>query len=108
MLQINPSWFQIDPWLIVTGIICIIAFIAATVIWGIRAHQLSQTQIGVGYIDDCLILALNYVTDYAYSGSVSVNHTVMMQFALRTLGGNTGPGASALNTGMPAALSGIR
>ncbi|HEY1362757.1 MAG TPA: LPS-assembly protein LptD [Xanthobacteraceae bacterium] len=76
--------------------------------YDLRAHQLSQTQIGVGYIDDCLILALNYVTDYAYSGSVSVNHTVMMQFALRTLGGNTGPGASALNTGMPAALSGIR
>ena len=52
-------------------------------------HQVSQTQIGVGYVDDCLILALNYITDYAYSGSVSVNHTYMMQIALRTLGGTT-------------------
>jgi len=58
--------------------------------YDIRAHDLSQTQIGVGYIDDCLILALNYIEDYAYSGSLSVNRTVMMQLSLRTLGGTTG------------------
>ncbi len=57
--------------------------------YDLRANQLSQTQLGVGYVDDCLILALNYITDYAYSGSVSVNHTFMMQLSLRTLGGNT-------------------
>ena len=66
-------------------------------------HKMSQTQIGLGYIDDCLILALNYVTDYAYAGSVSVNHSVMMQFSLRTLGGNTS-GQSA--TGMPGLTGG--
>ena len=67
--------------------------------YDLRAHAVSQTQIGVGYVDDCLILALNYITDYAYSGSVSVNHTFMMQLSLRTLGGNTnnGAGVSALN-----------
>jgi LPS-assembly protein len=76
--------------------------------YDLRAHELSQTQIGVGYIDDCLILALNYITDYAYSGSVSVNHTFMMQLSLRTLGGNTsGPGAAALDTGVPG-LAGVR
>lgn len=63
--------------------------------YDLQAHQVSQTQIGVGYIDDCLILALNYITDYAYSGSVSVNHTYLMQLSLRTLGGNTGGGAGA-------------
>jgi LPS-assembly protein len=57
--------------------------------YDLRAHELSQTQVGVGYIDDCLILALNYITDYAYSGSLSVNHTFMMQVSLRTLGGNS-------------------
>ena len=57
--------------------------------YDLRANQLSQTQLGVGYVDDCLILALNYITDYAYSGSLSVNHTFMMQLSLRTLGGNT-------------------
>jgi len=37
--QIDPSLFQLDPWLIVTVIICVIAFSAVTVIWGIRAHR---------------------------------------------------------------------
>ncbi len=73
--------------------------------YDLRADQLSQTQIGVGYIDDCLILALNYITDYAYSGSVSVNRTFMMQVSLRTLGGNVaGTSASALTN----TLSGTR
>ena len=53
--------------------------------YDIRAHELSQTQLGVGYVDDCLILALNYITDYAYSGSVSVNHTFMMQLSCAPL-----------------------
>ncbi|MFC2072596.1 NfeD family protein [Chloroflexota bacterium] len=39
MSQIDLSWFRIDPWLIVTLIICVIAFGAVTVIWGIRAHR---------------------------------------------------------------------
>ena len=39
MVQINPSWFQIAPWLIAVMIIGIIAFFAAAVYWGIRAHR---------------------------------------------------------------------
>ena len=71
-------------------------------------HQISQYQAGVGYIDDCIILGLNYITDYAYSGSVSVNHTFMMQLSLRTLGGNTGgsQGVSALNSGLNSGIPG--
>jgi LPS-assembly protein len=71
--------------------------------YDLRANQLSQTQLGVGYVDDCLILALNYITDYAYSGSVNVNHTFMMQLSLRTLGGNT---SGQPTTGMNSALAG--
>jgi len=37
--QINLGLFQMDVWLIVTLIICVIAFIAVTIIWGIRAHR---------------------------------------------------------------------
>ena len=74
--------------------------------YDLQAHQVSQTQVGIGYIDDCLILALNYITDYAYSGSVSVNHTYMMQVSLRTLGGNT-PGRGASSLGAPG-LTGTR
>jgi len=37
---VNTDWFQMDPWLIATVIILVVAFIAITVIWGIRAHRL--------------------------------------------------------------------
>ena len=83
-LKLNPNW---------------VMFGAAR--YDLRADEFSQTQIGVGYIDDCLILALNYITDYAYSGSVAVNRTFMMQLSLRTLGGNVaGQNASALSSGV--------
>jgi LPS-assembly protein len=65
----------------------------------LKAGKVSQTQVGVGYVDDCLILALNYITSYSYSGSTAANNTILMQISLRTLGGNTGgqpTGPSAL------------
>jgi len=37
--QIDPSWFRVDLWLIVLVAVCIVAFLAITVIWGIRAHR---------------------------------------------------------------------
>jgi LPS-assembly protein len=55
--------------------------------YDIAAGKFDQTRVGLGYIDDCFILGLNYFTDYTYSGNVGVNHTVMLQFNLRTLGG---------------------
>ena len=39
MFQIDPGWFQIDPWLIAIIVIFIVAFFAVTIIWGIRAHR---------------------------------------------------------------------
>ncbi len=39
MPQIDAGLFQIDPWLIIVGIICVVAFLAVTIIWGIRAHR---------------------------------------------------------------------
>ena len=39
MFQIDPSWFQVSPWLIVVVAICIIAFIALVINRGIRAHR---------------------------------------------------------------------
>jgi LPS-assembly protein len=84
-LKVNPNWVLLGG----AG-------------YDLHANQVTMTQVGVGYIDDCLILALNYITSYAYSGSVSVNHTYMMQVSLRTLGGNTSTGAqgiSGINSG---------
>ncbi len=39
MFQIDPSWFQVDPWLIAIVAICVIAFFAFVVNRGIRAHR---------------------------------------------------------------------
>ena len=39
MFQINPAWFQIDPWMIVLVVVVMAAFLAIAVIWGIRAHR---------------------------------------------------------------------
>jgi len=39
LFQIDPGWFQIDPWLIAIIVIFIVAFLAVTIIWGIRAHR---------------------------------------------------------------------
>jgi LPS-assembly protein len=88
-LKVNPNWVLLGG----AG-------------YDIHAKSITQTQIGVGYIDDCLILALNYITSYAYSGSVSVNHTYMMQVSLRTLGGTTNNGAPS--TGSTGAFGNTR
>jgi LPS-assembly protein len=62
-----------------------------TVLGGARYNlvdnQFDQTRIGLGYVDDCLILAVNYVTSYTYSGNPRIDHAVMLQLSLRTLGG---------------------
>jgi len=39
LFQIDPSWFQVDPWLVVLVVISIAVFIAVAIIWGIRAHR---------------------------------------------------------------------
>ena len=57
--------------------------------YDINAGSFDQTRLGFGYVDDCLILALNYITNYTYSGNVSTNHSVMLQLNLRTLGGTS-------------------
>jgi LPS-assembly protein len=55
--------------------------------YDLKNGQLNETQIGMGYVDDCLILALNYITEYQYTTTNEHNHTVMLQFSLRTIGG---------------------
>jgi LPS-assembly protein len=46
-----------------------------------------QTRLGLGYVDDCFMLSLNWLTGYTYTTTTPVrNSTVMIQFSLRTLG----------------------
>jgi LPS-assembly protein len=55
--------------------------------YDIEHANINQSRVGIGYIDDCFILGVNYITDYSYSGNVQSNHTVTLQMSLRTLGG---------------------
>ena len=58
--------------------------------YDIYADKFDQTRVGVGYVDDCLILALNYISSYNYgTGTPTRNDAVMLQLNLRTLGGGS-------------------
>ena len=57
--------------------------------YDIDAGKFDQSLLGLGYIDDCLILAVNYITSYTYSGNVTSDHAIMLQLSLRTLGGTS-------------------
>jgi LPS-assembly protein len=61
----------------------------AAIRYDVDAHSLAGTVFGLGYIDDCLIIALNYITNYTYSGNVGTDQRVMLQMTLRTLGGTS-------------------
>jgi LPS-assembly protein len=51
------------------------------------AHEFDQTRVGIGYTDDCLLLSLNYLTSFTYTGATPTpNNTFMLQLSLRTLG----------------------
>jgi len=39
LFQIDPSWFQVDLWLIIVVAICIVAFITFAINRGIRVHR---------------------------------------------------------------------
>jgi LPS-assembly protein len=58
--------------------------------YDIEAGKFDQTRVGIGYIDDCYMISLNYIGDFTYNGNVSANNTVMLQMSLRTLGGTNG------------------
>jgi LPS-assembly protein len=56
--------------------------------WDLEANKINQYVVGAGYVDDCFVLALNYVTSYNYSAGTApptLNHTVMFQIGLRTI-----------------------
>jgi LPS-assembly protein len=57
--------------------------------YDLDADRFDQTRIGVGYVDDCFILAANYITSYSYSGQAQTDHRLMLQLSLRTLGGTS-------------------
>jgi LPS-assembly protein len=67
--------------------------------WDLEANKINSYTLGAGYVDDCFVMALNYVTSYAYTTNLAVapvlSHAFMFQLGLRTLGtsGVAGSGA---------------
>ena len=64
--------------------------------WDLEANKVNQYIVGAGYVDDCFVLAANYLTSYNYSaGSTppTMNHTFMLQIGLRTIANSTGSSA---------------
>jgi LPS-assembly protein len=56
--------------------------------WDLVANQINQYIIGAGYVDDCFVLAANYVTSYSYAVGTTppvLSHAFMFQIGLRTL-----------------------
>jgi LPS-assembly protein len=55
--------------------------------YDLELHEFDQTRFGIGYTDDCLLVSLNYITSYTYTGTTPTpNNTFMFQMSLRTLG----------------------
>ena len=56
--------------------------------WDLEANKLNQYIVGAGYVDDCFVLAANYVTSYNYAAGTTppvLSHAFMLQIGLRTL-----------------------
>ena len=56
--------------------------------WDLEANKLNQYIVGAGYVDDCFVLAANYVTSYTYSAGTTppiLSHAFMLQIGLRTI-----------------------
>src|SRR4029078_3964747 len=70
--------------------------VAGSARWDLEANKLNQYIVGAGYVDDCFVLAANYVTSYNYSAGAAplvLGLAYMLQIALRTLA-NTSSAAS--------------
>jgi LPS-assembly protein len=56
--------------------------------WDLEANKINQYVIGAGYVDDCFVMAINYVTSYNYSAGTAppvLGHAFMLQIGLRTI-----------------------
>jgi LPS-assembly protein len=56
-------------------------------LYDLDQQKIVATNLGVGFINDCLIVALNYIRGYSYTAGLQDTQTVMLQVQFRTLGG---------------------
>ncbi|WP_375784722.1 LPS-assembly protein LptD [Bradyrhizobium sp. Pha-3] len=60
--------------------------------WDLQTNKINQYVLGGGYVDDCFVLAANFVSSYNYSvGSAPpvLNKTYLLTIGLRTIGANS-------------------
>ena len=70
--------------------------------YDLEAQQINQHRIGLGYIDDCFAISLNYITDYNYSGTTTTDNRVLLVINLRTIGGTSFSQGTNMSTTGPA------
>jgi len=66
--------------------------------WDLEANKINQYVVGAGYVDDCFVLAANYVTSYSYTAGTTpptLSHAFMFQIGLRTLATSSGASNSS-------------
>jgi LPS-assembly protein len=63
--------------------------VLASARYDLQSNQFNQTRVGLGYIDDCFAISLNYMTDYNYSGTTTTDNKVLLVVSLRTIGGTS-------------------
>ncbi|HKO71790.1 MAG TPA: LPS-assembly protein LptD [Bradyrhizobium sp.] len=64
--------------------------------WDLEANKVNQYIVGAGYVDDCFVLAANYVTSYNYAAGTTppvLSHAFMLQIGLRTLANSSSAAA---------------
>jgi LPS-assembly protein len=64
--------------------------------WDLVANNINQYVVGAGYVDDCFVLGVNYITSYTYSAGTTppvLSHGFSFSLGLRTLGSTTASGA---------------
>jgi LPS-assembly protein len=57
--------------------------------YDIENDRFNQARVGLGYVDDCFMLSVNWLSGYTYTTTTTTpvqDNTIMLQFSLRTLG----------------------
>lgn len=58
-------------------------------LYSIDSSRLNTAALGVGYIDECVAINVNYVSNYGFRGDVIPNRMLTLSISLRTLGGSS-------------------
>ena len=66
--------------------------------WDLEANKINQYAVGAGYVDDCFVLAANYITSYTYQAGSQppvLSHAFMFHIGLRTIAQTSTTSSSA-------------